>query len=42
MDGGRETRNLEAWKEAVEMRSKRLRKNVKWRVLHGVHGDLMV
>lgn len=38
MDGGQDTRNLEAWKKAVEMRSGRFPKNVKWFLLNKLFG----
>ncbi|MBU4564058.1 MAG: hypothetical protein KMY53_17915 [Desulfarculus sp.] len=38
MDGGGDTRNLEAWKKAVELRSGRFPKNVKWFLLNKLFG----
>lgn len=38
MDGGGDTRNLEAWKKAVEIRSGRFPRNVKWFLLNKLFG----
>ena len=38
LDGGQDTRNMEAWKKAVEMRSGRFPKNVKWFLLNKLFG----